>query len=347
MPGALRLGTFLHINTSMLSTSNCSSSVMSPKPTVSGGKLARGGNALFGRLGNIFLNASLGSSLIKASKRRGVHICEERNDVFEISTRADRVERGDLELFYPDDWVPDPVIECCVCRYEAENDPEAGAFRIFNLPDGGWQLLCPKCNPPDPAWEFDRTVAVIDALLPPDLLQQVFLFLGDADSQVCAQVCRTWNDLSWTVLTLLGDGYYTKKLRCDKMRNVWVLRVYLHDVATADAYCNELSDNLYQVDGLIELQLTGVAGDKAICRLAQALRPHRLLQVVDLGACEFSNKALTALLSAMEDNEAASLELTLPRCCMDTDGHRFSSAAAARQALQAVVSGTHIVAQLV
>lgn len=44
-------------------------------------------------------------------------------------------------------------------------------------------------------------------------------------------------------------------------------------------------------------------------------------------------------------NEAASLELTLPRCCMDTDGHRFSSAAAARQALQAVVSGTHIVAR--
>lgn len=35
--------------------------------------------------------------------------------------------------------------------------------------------------------------------------------------------------------------HYTKKLRCDKMRNVWVLRVYLHDVATADAYCNELS----------------------------------------------------------------------------------------------------------
>ena len=43
-------------------------------------------------------------------------INEEANDILEISTRSVRVERGDLELFYPEDYEPDPVIECYVCR---------------------------------------------------------------------------------------------------------------------------------------------------------------------------------------------------------------------------------------
>ena len=73
----------------------------------------------------------------------------------------------------------------CFVQYEAESDAEAGNFRIYNLPDGGWQLLCTKCEPPDDTWEFDRTVAVVDALLPPDLMQLVYLFLTSGDSRVC------------------------------------------------------------------------------------------------------------------------------------------------------------------
>lgn len=49
---------------------------------------------------------------IKGLAERGVQICEDANNVFEISTRSVRVERGDLELYYPDDFEPEPVIEC-------------------------------------------------------------------------------------------------------------------------------------------------------------------------------------------------------------------------------------------
>lgn len=47
-------------------------------------------------------------------------------------------------------------------------------------------------------------------------------------------------------------------------------------------------DNLYQVDGLIELQLTGVAGDKAICRFSRA----ELMGVVTLCPLETFHSGL-------------------------------------------------------
>jgi hypothetical protein len=302
-------------------------------------------------MGSMNLNASLSTSMARLQvprARRGVQICEDANDVLEISTRSVRVERGDLELFYPEDYEPDPIIECFVCKYEAESDAEAGNFRIYNLPDGGWQLLCTKCEPPDDTWEFDRTVAVVDALLPPDLMQLVYLFLTSGDSRICAHVCRQWNSLSWTVLTLHDDAFFTKKItHPEKMRNVWVLRVYLHDAVSAAVYCGHLCDYLISVEALSELQLTGVSGDAPITRLAEALRDHRYLQVLDIGACEFHHAALTAVLSALEENEASELELILPRCCMDKPGHKFSSSEAAYQALDRLLSGTRITATLV
>ena len=59
------------------------------------------------------------------------------------------------------------------------------------------------------------------------------------------------------------------------MRNVWVLRVYLHDAVSAAVYCGHLCDYLISVEALSELQLTGVSGDAPITRLAEALRDHR------------------------------------------------------------------------
>eukprot|EP00669_Euglena_mutabilis_P011395 TRINITY_DN6047_c0_g1_i1.p1 TRINITY_DN6047_c0_g1~~TRINITY_DN6047_c0_g1_i1.p1 ORF type:complete len:374 (+),score=68.83 TRINITY_DN6047_c0_g1_i1:150-1124(+) len=324
--------------------------MLSVKPILSNGKLGRGRDTMSnsgGRRGSAALSLSLSSSW-KTPRRVGVRICEEANDILEISTRTDRAARGDLALFYSDDFVPDPMIECSQCNYEAESDLEAGGFRIFNLPDGGWQLLCKNCEPPDPSWEFDRFVAVADSLLPAELLQVVFLYLNSRDMQACALVCRDWSEFSWTVLTIKDNPCLLPWLTdVARFRNVWVLRVLLHDSTRPDACVMQLCDYLHQIDALSELQVTGITSDGTVKRLAQALRFHRTLQVLDLSRCRFRYEALTALLSALEENDADFVRLSLPRCCVDTAHHKYPTIAAAQKALAALMAGTPIIASLV
>eukprot|EP00668_Euglena_longa_P011978 GGOE01014400.1.p1 GENE.GGOE01014400.1~~GGOE01014400.1.p1 ORF type:complete len:370 (+),score=77.24 GGOE01014400.1:65-1111(+) len=332
--------------TSTLNGSLTSSLQSSPKPTVSHGHLLPYNRAASMRMHRTWsLNSSAAPSL---RGKRGVQICEDANKVLEISTRSVRVERGDLELYYPDDFEPDPVIECFVCKYEAESETEAGGFRIYNLPNGGWQLLCPKCNPPDDTWEFDRTVAVSDSLLSPDLVQLIFLFLASEQTKVCAQVCRQWNELSWTTLTLCeGPSYLMRLQNGDKLRNVWVLRVFLHQAKDVPLRVRQLCDHLFYIEALAELTLTGVRGDALILLLAQALKPHRFLQVLDVGACRFQLAGLRALLGAMDDNQCVTVEFVLPRCCLDSEDHKHASVAAASNALRPLLAGTNVIATLV
>ena len=66
------------MNASMTSALNSSMSVSPMKPCVHNGKKKSGRDAMFGRLGNMSLNASLSSSVAKSAvayARRGVQVC--------------------------------------------------------------------------------------------------------------------------------------------------------------------------------------------------------------------------------------------------------------------------------
>lgn len=329
-------------------SSSIPGSVPSPKPCLRMSRLRQSPESPFTRLGSSVRNVNFDTSLRTPKPFRGVQFCEDANDILEISTRSVRVERGDLALFYSEDYEPDPVIECFACKYESESDTEAGNFRIFNLPDGGWQMLCPRCDPPDPAWEFDRTVAVVDILLPPDIMQLIFLFLSELEAWLCAGVCHQWDDLSWTVLTLRSERAFARHLHAaEKMRNVWVLRACLDEVQAWPECMALLCDNLHRITTLFQLQLTGVRGDAAIKRLAQALQPHATLQVLDLGACDFKRGGLQAILAALAENQTGCVELILPKTCMDTAQLKYATTAEAQQAVDALLVGSNVNIQLV
>eukprot|EP01012_Entosiphon_sulcatum_P055807 TRINITY_DN7835_c0_g1_i2.p1 TRINITY_DN7835_c0_g1~~TRINITY_DN7835_c0_g1_i2.p1 ORF type:complete len:295 (-),score=16.26 TRINITY_DN7835_c0_g1_i2:335-1198(-) len=143
--------------------------------------------------------------------RRTVRIEEGHNRYLDISTRSTRVERGDLEWYYSDDpAAAEGIVECFLCKEEPEEDAVRMTYRIFDLPNGDWRILCPNCSPPDNTWVFDRCVGE-SFLFPSDVLQHIFLFLPKTPE--LGLVCQQWNEVSWTRLHLRDDVFFNLKVQ--------------------------------------------------------------------------------------------------------------------------------------
>ena len=247
---------------------------------------------------------------------REVQVNEALNQVLEISTRSQRVARGDLDQYYQDSFEPEPIIECCLCKAEALDDEDAGQFRIFNLPDGSWQLLCPTCEPPASAcWEFDRTVLVPDPWLSGEVLQRILLFLKPSECRSAALLSRRWSELSWTRLSLRDDEFLNLKLTHPKLAHVWVLHVHLTDPSTASSYGGLLCDAMHNILALSELVIAGVTDDDVIIHLAETLKNQLSLQTLDLGQCQFTKVGFMAIVEGLRQSVQPRVQVILPLCC--------------------------------